>query len=161
VSTGQEEPQEDDPQEEDQPGQARAEVSAPRRPRHRKGNTSAMAVVLADGGTQEAAAKAGGISVREVRRRQHEPDVKAIVREINRERRRCAGARLAEGFLEAIETMSALQGPEQPPDLRLKAAKEMLNAGFRNLEHVEDEERFEELEAKARDDSDSDEDSEW
>jgi hypothetical protein len=134
-------------------------LTAPRPARHRKGNTPAMAAVLASGGSQQEAAEAGGISVREVRRRQHEPGVRKIIREYDRERRRQAAATIAEGFLEAIDTIRDLQAPEQAPELRLKAAKEMISAAFRNLESLEVDERLDELETKVRADLDPDLDS--
>jgi hypothetical protein len=148
---GEQEDQEDQEDQDDQEEHASGHATAGPRRRHRKGDTVAMAAVLADGGTQEQAAKAGGISVREVRRRQHEPGVRAQVREIHRERRRRAVASIADGFLTAIETMGDLQSPELAPEMRWKAAKEMLNAGFKNLDIVEDDQRFEDLEATVRD----------
>jgi hypothetical protein len=128
-------------------------------PRHRKGNVAVMVAVLARGGTQAEAAAAAGISEREVRRRQHEPAIQEQIREVRSELSRRAQAAIAGGCLEAVNTLRALLGPDQTAELRVRASKELLHAGVRTLESLEVTERFEQLEAKIRGETDAESDA--
>jgi hypothetical protein len=107
-----------------------------------------MVAVLAAGGTQQEAALAAGLSVREVRRRVREPDVQRLLRSARREHQRQMMAKVAEGGLAAVDTLRELLAPDQPAEVRFKAAKELLHAGTHNLESLAAREEFDEMQAQ-------------
>ena len=144
MSNGQEDLQE----EEDQPDAEPAAVATPRRPRHRKGNTPAMVAVLAHGGSQQEAADAAGISVREVRRREREPEVQRMIRTARREQFRQWMAKVADAGPIALDTLLELVADDQPADLRFKSAKELLRAAEHNLDSLASREELDDLQAQ-------------
>jgi hypothetical protein len=132
-------------------------IQAAPRPRHRKGDNTKMIAVLARGGTQKEAAEVSGISVREVRRREKEPAIARQIRQVHREHRRQIMAKIADAADAAIDTLRQLMAPEQPNDIKFKAAKELLHAETHNLEslarHEELDELYDRFDALEADDS--------
>jgi hypothetical protein len=124
------------------------EVAAPRGPRHRKGNTAAMVAVLARWGSQQEAADAAGISVREVRRRMREPDVARRLRLARREHQRQMMGKLADAGFEALATLRELMADDQPVEIRFKCAKELLSAGVHNLDSLATREELDDLQTQ-------------
>jgi hypothetical protein len=133
---------------EDHQEQEADRVGVSRRPRHRKGDTARMVAVLARGGSQQEAADAAGLSVREVRRRVREPDVERRLRSARREHQRQMMGRIAEAGIEALDTLRELLGKEQPVETRFKASKEVLRAAVHNLDSLATREELDELQAQ-------------
>jgi hypothetical protein len=120
-----------------------------------------MVAVLANNGTQEQAALAAGISVREVRRRKQEPGVQRMLRSARREIYRQWMAKIADAGPKALDTMLELLGEEQPVDTRFKAAKELLRAAEHNLDSLATREELDDVQAQidamqSQDDTDLD-----
>jgi hypothetical protein len=148
MGSGQEDHQEDNPQGDDYKDQAPTEGSAPRRPHHRKGDTAKMVAVLAHGGSQKEAAEAAGISVREVRRREREPDVQRMLRAARREQVRHWMAKIADAGPKALDTLLELLAEDHPADTRFKAAKEVVRAAQHNLDSLAAREELDEMQAQ-------------
>ena len=107
-----------------------------------------MVAVLANNGTQEEAARAAGISPREVRRRVREPGVQRLLRSARREIYRQWMAAIADAGPKALDTMLALLSEEQPVDTRFKAAKELLRAAEHNLDSLATREELADVKAQ-------------
>jgi hypothetical protein len=123
-------------------------VAASPRPRHRKGNTAVMVAVLANHGTQEEAARAAGISPREVRRRLREPGVQRMLRSARREQLRLWMAKIAVAGPKGLDTLLELLSEQHPVDTRFKAAKEVVRATEHNFDRLAMREELDDVQAQ-------------
>jgi hypothetical protein len=107
-----------------------------------------MVAVLANGGTQEEAARAAGISSRVVRRRVLEPDVQRMLRSARHEQLRLWMAKIADAGPKRLDTLLELLGEQHPVDTRFKAAKEVVRAAEHNLDSLATREELDDVQAQ-------------
>jgi hypothetical protein len=111
----------------------------------RKKADEALAVALAAGQTQRAAADSAKVSERTAARRWADSDFRRRVAELQHEMiGRCLG-RMADGMAEAADVLRSLLTAESE-SVRLGAARAMLELGVRVRDTVELERRVRELE---------------
>jgi hypothetical protein len=100
------------------------EVERRRRGRHAADPVLAMA--LATGATNEEAAKRAGVSLRTVTRRLKDQAFVARLDELRARSLESIGAELAAGAAQAVSTLVQLLDPENPPSVRVAAARALL-----------------------------------
>jgi AcrR family transcriptional regulator len=81
--------------------------------------------------TASEAAAAAGVSERTVRRRLSDPEFKNLVDESRTELLDAALVRLTSQAIHAVDTLAGLMKPQEPPSVRLGAAKAILDFGLR------------------------------
>jgi hypothetical protein len=113
----------------------------------RRGTDGELIAALAAGATQAEAARQAGVSERTVRRRLLEPSFAAALAQARRETVRALTAELEAQALRAIETLCQLMHSTQPPQVRLGAARTLLDQVVRYHNAVDFEDRLAELEA--------------
>lgn len=116
-------------------------------PTTRRGDGVA-ATALAAGATYAAAARQVGLSERTIKRRMSDPAFRALVNEIQVSTIEVAVYRLSHLSTEAIDTLGELIQVEWPAQVRLSAARTVLETALRWHELVQVERRLNELEAR-------------
>ncbi len=109
--------------------------------------TDAMALALASGRTIQEAADAGSVSPRTVYRRLTEAPFQKRVAELRAQMISRAVGRLAEFAIDAVEVMHQLMKGAESEQVRLGAARSLLECGTRLREASELESRLLALEA--------------
>lgn len=105
-----------------------------------------LLVILACGATVEAAAKQLGISERTIYRRLEKPEFKQQIAEVRRDMlQRTAGSLTASGS-EAVRTLIALLNEKRGENVRLGAARALLEMGIKVREAAYLEDRVLQLE---------------
>lgn len=117
-----------------------------RKPRGKATADEALLVALACGATVAKASAETGISVRTVRRRLADPVFQTRLRQVRGEFLERAGGALVAASVRAVSTLLALQETDQPPAVRLGAARAVLELGLKIREIADIEVRMRELE---------------
>jgi AcrR family transcriptional regulator len=113
----------------------------------RKNANESLALALAAGATVQAAARRAGVSERTAYRRLADPDFCGQVNQARAELVRQATGQLVAAATDAAATLQELLCANQPPRIRLGAARAILELGVRLREEGELEERLRRLEA--------------
>src|SRR5262245_27802022 len=112
----------------------------------RKKADTALLLALACGATVEGAARQCRLSERTVYRRLRDPEFRRRLQAVRADMvQRTAGA-LTAAAAEAVRTLLSLQGPSEPPAVRLGAARAILEIGVKLREAAELEARVAALE---------------
>lgn len=106
----------------------------------------ALALALACGATVEGAARKAGVGERTVYRRLADPQFQQRLRALRGDMVRRAADLLTAASAEAVRTLLALQEPATPAQVRLSAAKAILELGLQLRETGELTERITALE---------------
>jgi hypothetical protein len=114
--------------------------------RGRKNADDAFLTALSCGSTVENAAAKAGIGRRTAHRRLKEPEFLRRLTELKADMVKRATAMLTAAGLEGVKTIVSLQGPSNPPSVRLGAARAALELGMRFRDSTEMEERLAALE---------------
>jgi hypothetical protein len=110
--------------------------------RGRKNVDETLLAALACGATLEGAARQAGVSRRTAQRRAAEPEFQQRLAAARTDMLKRASAGLTGAAMESVKTLLALQGPGNPPAVRLGAARAMLELGIKLREAAELEERL-------------------
>jgi hypothetical protein len=117
--------------------------------RGRKNADEALLLALACGATIESAAAKAGVSRRTATRRMADPEFQRRHQQIRADMvQRTAGVLTAAG-LESVKTLLELQQANQPPAVRLGAARAVLDSGIKLREVADLEDRLAALEQQA------------
>jgi autotransporter translocation and assembly factor TamB len=112
----------------------------------RKNADDALIQALACGATAESAAQKAGISLRTVQRRLNDPAFQQRLREMKDDMLKRSASMLTALNGEAIKTLASLQGNSTPPNVRLGAARAVIELSARLRESAELHERITALE---------------
>lgn len=118
-------------------------------PSRRRGN-AVLATALASGATYAVAARQAGVSERTVKRRMTDPAFLAQVNEVHADTLQAGARKLAHLSGEAIDTMTDLMRANRPPNVRLGAARAVLETALRWQELAEMQRRLDNLELAHR-----------
>ena len=117
--------------------------------RGRKNADEALLLALACGATVEAAAHQAGVGPATVYRRLKDADFRQRLQRVRADMvQRTAGVLTAAG-LESVKTLLELQQANQPPAVRLGAARAVLDSGIKLREVADLEDRLAALEQQA------------
>jgi hypothetical protein len=116
--------------------------------RGRKGADETLLMALACGATVETAARQAGISRRTAQRRLADPEFQRRLTQTRSDIVKRASAMLTATMLESVKTLMTLQGPSNPPAVRLGAIRSVLEIGMKLREATELEERLAALERR-------------
>ena len=119
----------------------------------RKKNEDALLLALACGATVEAAAKQCDLTDRTIYRRLQDPDFRARLQELRADMVKRAAAMLTAAATKAVQTLLSLQKESVSANVRLGAARAVLEIGIKVRELVDLESRIAALEAQARDEA--------
>ncbi len=108
----------------------------------------ALLLALACGGTVENAARSAGTSARTAHRRLQEPGFQQRLRAMRCDMVQRTAGMLTAASLESVKTLLALQEGSQPPNVRLGAARAIVELGLKVREMTEVHERLAVLEGK-------------
>ena len=114
--------------------------------RGRKDADEALLMALACGANVENAARQAGVSRRTAQRRLADPGFCRRLSEARADMVRRASGMLTAAALESVKTLLTLQGPPNPPAVRLGAARSVLEIGIKLREAADLEERLSALE---------------
>jgi hypothetical protein len=117
----------------------------------RKAVEDVLVAAMACGASVEQAARKAGISERTAYRRLANPAFKARLKEAKADLLQRTCAVLTAGSLEAVKTLLELQKPSSPPNVRLGAAKAIVELSLRTREAVDFEERLAAIEERVPD----------
>ena len=115
---------------------------------HRRNVDEVLITALACGATAEQAAHKAGVCERTVYRRLDDPTFAAKLKRSRAELVNRTGGVLTAGSLEAVKTLLELQKPGAPPNVRLGAARAILELSMKVREAAEFEERLAALEGQ-------------
>jgi hypothetical protein len=116
--------------------------------RGRTNADEAILLSLACGSSTEKAAADAGVSPRTVHRRMSDPSFRARLHRLRGEMFERAGGAMSAAALRAVQTLLSLQDANQPPAVRLGAARAILELGMRVREMNELEARLAALEGR-------------
>ena len=119
----------------------------------RKKNEDALLLALACGATVEAAAKQCDLTDRTIYRRLQDPDFRARLQELRADMVKRAAAMLTAAATKAVQTLLSLQKESVSANVRLGAARAVLEIGIKVRELVDLESRIAALEGRARDEA--------
>jgi hypothetical protein len=108
----------------------------------RKAKDEALLAALACGATAEGAARQAGVSRRTAQRRMADPAFLRRLLEARADMVKRASCGLTAAAMESVKTLLALQGPANPPAVRLGAARAVLEIGMKLRGATELEERL-------------------
>lgn len=114
----------------------------------RPNGDEAILLALACGATYANAAQQAGVHERTVRRRMANPAFVARLRHLRGEMLERAGGALVAAAMKSVQTLLSLQDMNQPPAVRLGAARAVLEIGLKIREVAELEVRLRELEER-------------
>ena len=110
--------------------------------------TTSLALALACGATAEQAAARSGVAVRTVWRRLEQPAFRKRVSDLRRDMVERTAALLTAAAAEAVRTLLGLQKETVKSNVRLGAARAVLDLGFKARELAELENDLRDLERK-------------
>jgi hypothetical protein len=117
--------------------------------RKRKSDT-VLVLLLACGASPEAAAEKAGVSLRTLRRRWADPAFRALVEDLRKDMLYRAAAMFTAATTASVKTIAELQQSAVSESVRLRAAKAIIELGFKMREGVALEERIARLEEQLR-----------
>lgn len=109
---------------------------------------STLLLILACGATIEQAASQVGLSERTIYRRLADPDFRRRLAETRADMIQRTSGTLTATSAEAVRTLVTLLNPKEPPNVRLGAARAVLELGIKVREAADLENRMIELEAQ-------------
>jgi len=116
----------------------------------KRNKDDALLVALAYGAAVEGAARSAGVSPRTAHRRLADPAFQARLQELRSNLVYRSVGMVSAGALEAIRTLLALQAAPTPANIRLGAARSILDISIRLRESAELEQRVAALESQVK-----------
>jgi hypothetical protein len=123
------------------------------RQRNRQQTDHVLLMALACGSSIENAAVKAGVGVHMVRRRLSSPDFARKLRDMKAGMVQRTAAVLTAAASEAVKTLLELQAPTSPPNVRLHAARAIIELGSKLRETVELQDRIAALEEQMGEES--------
>ena len=114
----------------------------------RKTTDAALLLALACGATVDNAARSAGLSARTAHRRLQEEGLRQRLQDLRSDMVQRTAGMLTAASLEAVKTLLVLQEASQPANVRLGAARSILELGLKVRELTDLQDRLSALETK-------------